>query len=91
MARVARFKVQNDDAWYHLYSRVAGCRGQYPLSDEASTRELIETIKHYSNIYFCEVAIFSIMGSHFLCGAPHKKWLDIKHHARIFISASCAS
>ncbi|MCP4685687.1 MAG: hypothetical protein GY867_09600, partial [bacterium] len=65
MARVARFKVQHDDAWYHLYSRVAGCRGQYPLSDEASTRELIETIKHYSNIYFCEVATFSIMGSHY--------------------------
>ncbi len=65
MARVARFKVQNDDAWYHLYSRVAGFRGQYPLSDEASTRELIGTIKRYSSIYFCEIATFCIMGNHY--------------------------
>jgi hypothetical protein len=61
MARVARFKILNNDAWYHLYSRVAGCRGHYPLSEEARTRKLIDTIEHYSRIYFCEIAAISYL------------------------------
>ncbi len=65
MARVARFKIQNDHAWYHLYSRVAGCRGDYPLSDEASTRKLIGLIKHFSDVYFAEIASFCVMGGHY--------------------------
>jgi REP element-mobilizing transposase RayT len=28
-------------------------------------RRLIETIKHFSNIYFCQVAAFSVMGNHY--------------------------
>ena len=72
MARVARFKVSNQDAWYHLHSRIAGCRGEYPLSEKLPTRKLIELIEHFSKIYFCSVAAFSVMGSHFLCAAAHK-------------------
>jgi REP element-mobilizing transposase RayT len=65
MARVARFKIMSSDAWYHVCSRVAGCRGQYPLSEEASARKLIGLIEHFSEIYFCEIATYSIMGNHY--------------------------
>lgn len=65
MARVARFKILNNDAWYHLYSRIAGRRDHYPLSEEASSRKLIGTFEHFSSIYFCDVASFSVMGSHY--------------------------
>jgi REP element-mobilizing transposase RayT len=65
MARVARFKILDNDAWYHLYSRIAGHRGHYPLSEEASTRKLIDTFEHFTSIYFCEVAAFCVMGSHY--------------------------
>ena len=65
MARVARFKILDNDAWYHLYSRIAGRRDHYPLSEETSSRKLIGTFEHFSSIYFCEVAAFSVMGSHY--------------------------
>jgi len=65
MARIARFKVTDRDAWYHIHNRIAGCRGEYPLSEAAPTRKLLGIIEHFSRIYFCQVAAFSVMGSHF--------------------------
>jgi hypothetical protein len=65
MARVARFKILNDDAWYHIHSRIAGRRGYYPLSEEASTRKLIDTFERFTKIYFCTIAAFCVMGSHY--------------------------
>jgi len=65
MARMARIKFTDRDAWYHLHSRISGHRGEFPLSDAAPTRRLIETIEHFSRIYFCEVAAFSVMGNHY--------------------------
>jgi len=65
MARVARFKISNQDAWYHLHSRIAGRRGEYPLSEKLPTHKLIELIEHFSKIYFCSVAAFSVMGTHY--------------------------
>ncbi len=65
MARMARIKFTDRDAWYHLHCRVAGHRGEFPLSNPAPTRRLIETIKHFSRIYFCDVAAFCVMGNHY--------------------------
>ena len=65
MARVARLKFSEQDAWYHLHSRIAGHRGDFGLSEVVPTRKLIETIEHFSKIYFCEVASFSVMGNHY--------------------------
>ena len=65
MARMARLKFTDRDAWYHLYCRVSGHRGDFPLSEATPTRRLIDTIKHFSRIYFCEVAAFSVMGNHY--------------------------
>ena len=65
MARVARFKIESGEAWYHLHARVAGHKGEYPLARPAVMRRLIDTIEHFSRIYFCEVAAFSIPGSHY--------------------------
>ncbi|MFV2073340.1 MAG: hypothetical protein ACC742_11910, partial [Thermoanaerobaculales bacterium] len=66
-------KYSEQDSWYHLHSRIAGHRGEYPLAEATPTRRLIETIEHFSRIYFCEVAGFSVMGNHYLCAAAHKK------------------
>jgi len=65
MARKTRFKFNETDAWYHLYSRIAAHRGVYPLSGAVPTRRLIGLIDHFSAIYFCEVAAFCVMGSHY--------------------------
>ncbi len=65
MPRIGRLKYPENDAWYHLYSRVAAFRGEYPLSEAVPMRRLLQTIEHYSAIYFCEAAAFCIMGSHY--------------------------
>ncbi len=65
MSRISRMKFPESDAWYHLYSRVAAYKGEYPLLEAASMRRLIQTIHHYSAIYFCDVAAFCVMGNHY--------------------------
>ncbi|NOZ96048.1 MAG: hypothetical protein GXP47_15115 [Acidobacteria bacterium] len=65
MPRIGRLKFTQTDAWYHLYSRVAAYKGDYPLSHAVPMRRLIETIRHFSAIYFCEVAAFCVMGNHY--------------------------
>ena len=65
MPRAARWKVSGVQAWYHVHSRVASYRGDYPLSEPLVTRRLIDIIKHYSSIYFCDIAAFSVMGNHY--------------------------
>ncbi len=65
MARVARMKFSETDAWYHLYSRIAAHKGDYCLSEATPTRRLIDLIEHFSSIYFCEVAAFCVMGNHY--------------------------
>lgn len=65
MARMARLKFPGAEAWYHVHSRIAGRRGEYPLAEPAPMRRLIETIEHFSSIYFCQVAAFSVMGNHY--------------------------
>jgi len=65
MARVARIKFSGRDTWYHLYSRIAGHRGEYPLLNGAVRRRLVDLVKHFSRIYFCQVAAFSVMGNHY--------------------------
>ncbi len=65
MPRTARLKFPEAQAWYHLHSRVAGHRGEYPLARPAVQRRLVETIEHYASIYFCRVAAFAVMGNHY--------------------------
>ncbi len=65
MPRIGRMKFPEEDAWYHLYSRVAAFKGEYPLAEAVPMRRLIAMIRHYSAIYFCEVAAFCVMGNHY--------------------------
>lgn len=65
MPRLGRLKYPENDAWYHLYNRVAARKGEYPLSEAVPMRRLIQTIEHYAAIYFCEVAAFCVMGNHY--------------------------
>ena len=75
MARMARFKISEGDSWYHLTGRVGGVRGEYPLADPVAARRLIDMIRHFGRIYFCEVGGFCVMGNHYhlvtLFEGPH--------------------
>lgn len=66
MARRARIKaMESGDVFYHLYSRVAGEQGYYPLASKESKRKLVGLLKHYQSIYQMNVAGFCIMGNHY--------------------------
>lgn len=65
MARMARLKIENGRAYYHLCARVAGVRGDYPLADARCRRQLIELFKKFAKIYCCAVAGFCVMGNHY--------------------------
>jgi len=63
--RLSRYKVTGRDAWYHIHCRIAGSRGEYPLSDPLPTRKFVEMLQRFSSIYFCQVAGFCVMGNHY--------------------------
>jgi putative transposase len=65
MARMARFKVNDDPSWYHVHSRTSGIRGDYPLQNPLCQRKMVGLIKHFSKVYVCQVAAFCLMGNHY--------------------------
>ena len=65
MARRARLKVTGAGAWYHLYSRMAGKKGEYPLAEKHHRRRFIELLRFYSRVYFTKIAGFTVMGNHY--------------------------
>ena len=65
MARLPRIKVKQTCAWYHLYARVAGPLGSFPLQHPAAHRKLIEIIRFYLSGYCCQLAAFCVMGNHY--------------------------
>jgi putative transposase len=77
MPRLGRLKFEDSDAWYHLYSRTAGFKGEYPLSDDVPERRLVQTIQHYAAVYFCEVAAFCVMGNHYHLVARFEGFRDV--------------
>lgn len=65
MPRLARLKVDESDAWYHVCARVAAKRGEYPIEETLCQQTFVRLLKHYSSIYFCDVAGFCVMGNHY--------------------------
>ena len=65
MARMARIKVEGEAAAYHVYGRVCGGKGDFPLSKPLCRKTLIDMLRHYSTGYCCQVAALQIMGSHY--------------------------
>lgn len=62
--RRARHKSE-EDAFYHICTRISGSPGRYPLQKRKSARRLIETIRFFVQIYFCQLVAYEIMGSHY--------------------------
>jgi REP element-mobilizing transposase RayT len=65
MPRLPRIKVEDQDGWYHLWNCANGQKRAFPLQDDVVRAEFIRILKFYARIYFCGVAAFQVMGSHF--------------------------
>ena len=51
MARQARLKVKDGQAWYHLYASVATHRGDYPLQKRLAREHLLQLVQFYAAAY----------------------------------------
>jgi len=65
MARLPRLKISDGPGWYHCCARAAGRIGAFPFQDRAASRKLLQLIHFYAEIYFCQVAAYTIMGNHY--------------------------
>jgi len=75
MGRLPRIKASSDqDVFYHLYSRVSGVKGYYPLAEDSAQKYLYSRLKFYAGIYKMEVAGFSFMGNHYHLVVEFKKF-----------------
>ena len=62
--RRARYKSE-EDAFYHIYTRVGGNPGEYPLQERRNFRKLIQVIEFFVQIYCCQLAAYEVMGNHY--------------------------
>jgi len=62
--RRARHKSE-EDAFYHLYTRVAGPPDFYPLQERKAARQLIAVIRFFVEVYFCRLVSYEVMGNHY--------------------------
>ncbi len=53
------------EAFYHLCSRTAGLKGEYPLDSKLCRRTIIDYIQLFSRVYCCKVLGFCVMGNHY--------------------------
>jgi putative transposase len=65
MPRLPRLKPAGRTQSYHLYNRLAGEPGFYPLQQAGAREMFLEILLFYAGIYFCSLAAFAIMGNHY--------------------------
>ncbi|MFC1766169.1 transposase [Planctomycetota bacterium] len=51
MARMARIKMEGEAAAYHVYGRVCGSQGEYPLSKPLCRKTLIDVSEFMRNLH----------------------------------------
>jgi REP element-mobilizing transposase RayT len=62
--RRARHKSE-EEAFYHICTRIAGTRGRYPLQERRASRKLLRTIRFFVQVYCSRLAAFEILGNHY--------------------------
>ena len=65
MARLPRLKPRGRTQSYHLYNRLAGEPGDYPMQQPGARERFLAILLSYARVYFCLLAAFSVMGNHY--------------------------
>jgi REP-associated tyrosine transposase len=65
MSRLARVKINDQNAYYHVGAKTAGLKGDYPLLKPECCEKMISLLVFYTRAYFCNLASFCIMGNHY--------------------------
>ena len=64
LPRTARHK-SDQDAYYHLFSRVAGSPKYFPFRNRAVSRKFLRVIRFYLRVYDQKLISFQLMGNHY--------------------------
>ena len=62
--RSPRLKLNDQDAFYHVYNRTAGFRGERPFGNQEK-RKLLEILTRLSQLYVIEIIAYQVMNNHF--------------------------
>ena len=46
MPRLARVKMETGGAYYHVYSRTAGLKGEFPLDSKLCRQKMIDLVEY---------------------------------------------
>ncbi|RPJ59730.1 MAG: hypothetical protein EHM23_13100 [Acidobacteria bacterium] len=65
MPRLPRLKPVHREQTYHLYNRIAGEPGIFPLQQRGAREKFLELLTSYASVYFCVLAAFAVMGNHY--------------------------
>jgi len=65
MPRLPRLKPQDRPQNYHLYNRIAGPPGDYPMQQQDARQLFLSILFFYSDIYFCLLSAFAVLGNHY--------------------------
>ena len=64
MPRTARHK-SDEDAYYHLCTRVAGAFKFYPFRNSVVSHKFMQVLKFYLRLYDQKLISFELMGNHY--------------------------
>lgn len=65
MPRIRRLKPRDRAQSYHLYNRIAGAPGFFPLQERQARQQFLDLLFFYSSIYLCDLVAFMVLGNHY--------------------------
>jgi hypothetical protein len=70
--REPRINPVDRDTWHHCYNHATCTAEEFPFG-EVEREKFADILKRSTTLFSIDLALFSVMSNHFLCGAPHKK------------------
>jgi len=77
MPRLARIKPEGRSQIYHLYNRIAGPPGEYPMMEHQARQLFEDILSFYSGIYFCTLIAYAILGNHYHSIGRFQAYLEL--------------
>ncbi len=89
MPRRARLRIEQGEAFYHLYCKAACYMDEMPFEKRGAKEKFIEVVRHFAEVYCCRVYAFCVMGNHYhlVMGFDEKRELarkDLERRAKAF-------
>ncbi len=84
MPRQARLRVEQGEAFYHLYCKTACYKDEMPFEKRGAKEKFLALVRQFAAAYCCRVYAFCVMGNHYhlVVGFDEKRALGRKELER---------